>query len=92
LVLTLSANVFAQKPMTAKQLFLSLPNDYVVGTAKQRMTYLTFPKSVKADFLNFMMTENAVPKMLAGDFNEPQAIGDLKVFRGTTGTIVGLRY
>jgi hypothetical protein len=33
-----------------------------------------------------------VPKVLAGDFKEPQAIGDLKVFRGTTSTIVGLRY
>ncbi len=92
LVLTLSANVFAQKQMTAKQLFMSLPNDYVNGTAKQRATFLAFPKSVKPDFLTFMITENAVPKMIAGDFTAPQALGDLKVFRGTSSTIVGLRY
>ncbi len=92
LVLTFSANVFAQKPMTAKQLFMSLPNDYVNGTAKQRATFLVFPKSVKPDFLTFMITENAVPKMIAGDFTAPHALGDLKVFRGTSSTIVGLRY
>ncbi len=92
LVLAFSTNVFAQKQMTAKQLFMSLPNDYVVGTAKERATFLTFPKSVKADFLTFIMTENAVPKTIAGDFKEPQAIGNLRVFRSKSSTIVGLRY
>jgi hypothetical protein len=90
LVLVFSANVFAKK--TAKQIFMSLPNDYVSGTAKQRAMFLTFPKSIKPDFLTFMMTEEDVPKMLAGDFKQPQAIGDLRVFRGKTSTIAALRY
>jgi hypothetical protein len=86
------ANAFAQKTLTAKQLFMSLPNEYINGTAKERATFLTFPKSIKTDFLSFMITENAVPKMIAGDFKEPQSIGDLRVFRGKSSTIVGLRY
>jgi hypothetical protein len=92
LLLTFSTNAFAQKVLTAKQLFMALPNDYVVGTAKARAAYLAFPKSIKPDFLSFMITDQAVPKMIAGDFKEPQSIGDMRVFRGKTSTIVGLRY
>ena len=92
LVLTLSANAFAQKAMTAKQLFMSLPNEYVNGTAKERATYLVFPKSIKADFLSFMISDNGVPKAMAGDFQEAEGLGDMRVFRGKSSTIVGLRY
>jgi hypothetical protein len=92
LVLALSANVFAQKQMTAKQLFMSLPSEYVSGTAKQRAELLVFPKSIKANFLSFGIWENSVPKTISGDFKEPFGGGVLRVFRGTSSTIVGLRY
>jgi hypothetical protein len=91
LVLALSANVFAQKQMTAKQLFMSLPNDYIVGTAKQRAALL-FTKSVKPDYLDAALYENNIPKAFVSDYKEPQGLVDLKVFRGKSSTIVGLRY
>ncbi len=92
LVLTLSANAFAQKQMTAKQLFMSLPNDYVNGTKTERESALIFPKSIKSDFLTFMVSDELVSKSLAGNFKEPEGLGDMRVFKGKSSVIVGLRY
>lgn len=92
LLVLLSASVFAQKQMSARQLFMALPGDYVVGSAKERAAYLTFSGSIKADFLTFMITEDAIPKSLAGDFREPQGLVDMRVFRGGSRSVVGLTY
>jgi hypothetical protein len=104
LVLAFSANAFAQakkpakkpvtasKQMTAKQFFMALPNDYIVGTATEKDGALIFPKSITADFLTFMVSDELVPKSLAGDFKEPEGLGDMRVFRGKDSTIIGLRF
>jgi hypothetical protein len=104
LVLVFSANVFAQakkpakkpatasKQMTAKQFFVALPNDYIVGTATEKEEALIFPKSITADFLTFMVSDEQVPKALAGDFKEPEGLGDMRVFRGKDSAIIGLRF
>lgn len=97
-ILAFSANAFAQKKkpaaakqMTAKQLFLALPDDYVVG-AERAKNNLVFPKQMKSDFLTFMVASEQVPKVMAGDFKKPEGLGNLRVFRGKDKTIVGLRY
>jgi hypothetical protein len=104
LVLAFSANVFAQakktakktattsKQMTAKQFFMALPNDYIVGTATEKADALIFPNSITADFLTFMVSDELVPKSLAGDFKEPEGLGDMRVFRGKDRNIIGLRF
>ncbi len=92
LVLTLSANVFAQKQMTAKQLFMSLPNEYINGTKAERESALIFPNSIKSDFLTFMVSDELVSKNLAGDFKEPEGLGEMRIFRGKSRIVVGLRY
>jgi hypothetical protein len=105
LVLAFSANAFAQKPakkvtakqttgkqMTAKQFFMALPNDYVVGTAEEREGYLIFPNSILPDYLTFMLTDEEVPKTIAGTFKEPEGLVELRVFRGKLSNFVGLRY
>ncbi len=102
IILTLSANAFAQKKkpakpttarmMTAKQFFLALPSDYIVGTPTERGRSLVFPSSITKDFLTFMISDETVPKAMAGDFKQPQGLGNMRIFRGKTSTIVGLRY
>jgi hypothetical protein len=92
LVLVFSANTFAQKQMTARQLFMSLPSEYVIGTAKQRAAFLSFPDTIKPDTLSFFIYEGGISKKLGGNFQEPQAIGSMRVFRGKSSTIIGLRY
>ncbi len=91
-VLAFSANTFAQKQLSAKQLFMSLPNEYVNGTAKEREAFLSFPDSIKADTLSFFIFENGISKKIGGNFQKPQAVGSMRVFRGKSSTIIGLRY
>jgi len=69
-----------------------LPNNYVNGTKIERSTALVFPNSVKPDFLTFMISGGLVPKNLSGDFKQAEGLGDLRVFRGKSSVIVGLRY
>ncbi len=71
---------------------MSLPNDYINGSLQHRATFLSFPKSIKADTLSFFLFDNGVSKKIGGDFQEPQAIGSMRVFRGKSRTVVGLRY
>lgn len=92
LLLAFSGNAFAQKNLTAKQLFILLPNEYVVGTKTERETALVFPNSIKPDFLTFMISGKLVPKNLAGDFSQAEGLGDMRVFKGKSSVIVGLRY
>jgi hypothetical protein len=102
LVLAFSANTFAQKKkpakkpiakqLTAKQFFMALPNDYVIGTAEEREGYLVFPSSILPDYLTFMLTDEEVPKTIAGTFKEPEGLVELRVFRGKLSNFIGLRY
>lgn len=92
LFLAFSGNVFAQKTLTAKQLFMLLPNEYMAGTKTERANALVFPKSIKSDFLTFMISGKLVPKTLAGNFAEAEGLGDMRVFKGKSSVIVGLRY
>ena len=92
LLLAFSGNAFAQKDLTAKQLFMLLPNEYVSGTKSERETALVFPNSIKSDFLTFMISGKLVPKNLAGDFKQAEGLGDMRVFKGKSSVIVGLRY
>lgn len=92
LFLAFTSNAFAQKTLTAKQLFMQLPNDYINGSKAEKATFLSFPDSIKTDTLSFFISENAVPKKIAGDFQVPQSIGSMRVFRGKSSIIVGLRY
>lgn len=91
-VFAFSGNAFAQKTLTAGQLFMLLPNDYVSGTKTERETALVFPNSIKPDFLTFMISGKLVPKNLAGNFVAPEGLGDMRVFKGKSSVIVGLRY
>lgn len=92
LFLAFSGNVFAQKTLTAKQLFMLLPNEYVVGTKTERENALVFPKSIKSDFLTFMISGKLISKTLAGEFAEAEGLGDMRIFKGKSSVIVGLRY
>jgi hypothetical protein len=107
IVLAFSANAFAQakkpakkpatkqtivKQTTAKQFFLNLSDDYVVGTADDKEGALIFPSAISADYLEFMVSDELVPKSMAGDFKEPEGLGSLRVFRGKGRTIIGLRF
>lgn len=92
IIFAFSGNAFAQKNLTARQLFMLLPDDYVSGTKTERETALVFPNSIKSDFLTFMISGKLVPKNLAGNFAEPEGLGDLRVFKGKSSVVVGLRY
>lgn len=92
LFLIFSGSAFAQKNLTAKQLFMLLPDEYVNGSKIERENALVFPKSVKPDFLTFMISGRLVPVKLAGSFAEPEGLGDMRVFKGKSSFIVGLRY
>lgn len=92
LFLAFTINATAQKTLTAKQLFLQLPSDYINGTAKEKTAFLSFPDSIKRDTLSFFISESAVPKKIAGNFQVPQALGTMRVFRGKSSLFVGLRY
>lgn len=102
LVLAFSVTAFAQKKKpakpttkkqtTAKQFFLSLPNDYIFGTTEEKEATLIFPNSMTADYLQFMVSDELVPKALTGDFREPEGLGEMRVFRGKDRNIIGLRF
>lgn len=92
LLLAFSGNAFAQKPLTAKQIFMLLPNEYVNGTKIERETALIFPNSIKSDFMTFMISGKLVPKNLAASFVQPEGLGNMRVFKGKSSVIVGLRY
>lgn len=92
IVFAFSGNAFAQKNLTARQLFMLLPAEYVSGTKNERETALVFPNSIKSDFLSFMISGNLVPENLAGSFEQPEGLGDMRVFKGKSSVIVGLRY
>jgi hypothetical protein len=104
-VLTFSADAFAQKKksdnlaskeqtaseqMTAEQYFRALPDDYVVGTPKDKEEIIGF-KEPKLDYVSFLFEGEQVPKALAGNFKEPEGLGKMRIFRGKDTTIVGLR-
>lgn len=92
LFLAFTSNAIAQKTLTAKQLFMLLPNEYINGNATEKAKFLSFPDSIKTDTLSFFISENAVPKKIAGNFQVPQALGSMRVFRGKSSLFVGLRY
>jgi hypothetical protein len=71
--------------------FLTLTDDYVVGTAADKEGALIFPNTITADYLEFMVSGELVPKALAGDLKEPEGLGAMRVFRGKERTIIGLR-
>lgn len=95
-MLALSASASAQKRMSPKQLFMLLPDNYVVGNAQERSKTLSLQASVeksgKTDSFTFFMSGSSVPKMLAGDFKNPEGLCFLRVFRGKSSIFVGLRY
>lgn len=92
IIIALSGNIFAQKTLNAKQLFMLLPNEYVSGTKYERETALVFPNSIKPDFLTFMISGKLLPENLAGNFAQPEGLGDMRVFKGKSKIITGLRY
>lgn len=88
----LSGTALAQKSLTARQLFMLLPNEYINGTKQERSGAIIFPKSVTAEFLPFMVSGTLVPSGLAGDFAKPEGLGAMRVFRKRSSIVVGLRY
>lgn len=98
LVLGLSANAFAQKnPKNAVDFFAALPAEYMTGTRAERLGtkdrggYL-MTQSVKPDFLTFSLFEDQVPQIIRGSLKVPQGLGQLKLFRGKSKTIIGLSF
>ena len=106
LVLSFSANAFAQKTKPAKkspakqtvkqipatEFYKLLPNEYVSTPTAEREGDLIFPSKNKPDYVKFMLSGENVPKSLAGNFAEPEGLGDLRVFYGKSSVYVGLRY
>lgn len=106
LALVFSVNAFAQKAkpetktptkqetkqITAKELFLLLPNEYVAMSVEERNDTLDMSTTVKPDYLGFMVTGENVPKSLKGTFAEPEGLGNMRVFRGKSSVLVGFRY
>jgi hypothetical protein len=106
LVLAFSANVFAQKTkpatktpakqaakqITASELFLLLPDDYITMTSDERSDTLEMSTTPKPDYLGFMVTGENIPKSLKGTFAEPEGLGNMRVFHGKSSVFVGLRY
>jgi hypothetical protein len=101
-VLVFAANAFAQKAkpakktpakqITAKELFLLLPNEYIASSVDERKDTLDLSTTVKPDYLGFMLSGENVPKSLKGTFAEPEGLGNMRVFRGKSSVLVGLRY
>ncbi len=98
LVLSLSANAFAQKnPKKAVDFFAALPAEYMTGTRAERLGtksdggYL-FTQSAKADFINFALFEEDVPAFVKGSAAVPVSMGQLKLFRAKERTIIGLSF
>jgi hypothetical protein len=106
LVLAFSVNAFAQKAkpakktpakqaakqITAKELFLLLPDEYIAIAIDERSDTLEMSTTVKPDYLGFMVTDENVPKSLKGTFAEPEGLGYMRVFHGKSSVLVGLRY
>lgn len=105
LVLAFSVNAFAQKAkpakapakqaakqISARELFLLLPDEYIAMTIDERSDTLDMSTTAKPDYQGFMLSGENVPKSLKGTFTEPEGLGSMRVFRGKSSVFVGLRY
>lgn len=91
-VLMLAANTFAQtRGLSAKALFSRLPAEFMGGTAKERDLFVV-QTSATTNYLAFFITDANVPKIVAASFAQPQSLGQMKVYRGKTRTVVGLTF
>lgn len=89
-LLVITSNFYSQsKKLTAVELFMALPAEYMGGKKSERNGFFD-EMSAESDFLSFSVSNSEVPKIIAESFANPQSSGHLRVFHSKSQTIIAL--